>query len=239
VYLAERLGIDLWTGKNGPDGWLQYTQSLARQRNVRTLFAVGNEEYGTFVNIPGLGVYSHLDDMVAPLDNKLGPFPPAKNEVYPWAQFRDGRLQKIRQAHGRMVWQFNENEELSRVLLDEAILKGTYGAISSFHFGRGNFLEYDPFLMSYSGRISMVGLQDAHGDEPWWWGDSLTSFRTLFLAKEVTWDSFLDAIDRKRAMSIRHDRYTQWETEFSGGLPEVRGLRHGAPGSMVLVGEIR
>jgi hypothetical protein len=121
-----------------------------------------------------------------------------------------------------MVWQFNENEELTRVLLDEAILKGTYAAISSFHFGRGNFLEYDPFLMSYSGRIPMVGLQDAHGTEPWWWGDSLASFRTLFLAKELSWSAFLEALDTKRVMSIRHDRYTNNETEFSGGLPEVR-----------------
>jgi hypothetical protein len=222
VYLADKLGIDLWTAKNSPDGWIQHTQQLARERKVPTLFAVGNEEHGMYVKIPGLGQYSHLDDLVAPADNNLGSFPPVKNAVYPWAQFRDTRLQQIRDAHGRMVWQFNENEELSRVLLDEAILKGTYGAISSFHFGPGNFLEYDPFLMSYSGRIPMVGLQDAHGEEPWWWGETLSSFRTLFLAREVTWNSFLEAIDQKRVMSIRNDRYTNWQTEFSGGLPEVR-----------------
>jgi prenyltransferase beta subunit len=222
VYLAERLGIDLWCAKNGPDGWLQHTQKLARNRNLPTLFAFGNEEYGTFVNIPGLGRYSHLDDMIAPPDNTLGPFPPVKNEVYPWPKFRDGRLQQIRSAQGRMVWQFNENEELSRVLLDEAIQKGTYAAISSFHFGRGNFLEYDPFLMTYSGRIPMVGLQDAHGDEPWWWGDSLNSFRTLFLAHELSWPAFLEALAKNRILSVRHDRYTHDETEFGGCLPEVK-----------------
>jgi len=222
VFLAEKLGIDLWCAKNGPEGWLQHTQQLAQDRKLPTLFAFGNEEYGTFVNVPGLGRYSHLDDMIAPADNILTPFPPVKNEVYPWPKFRDGRMQQIRDAKGRLIWQFNENEELSRILFDEAIQKGTYAAISSFHFGRGNFLEYDPFLMTYSGRIPMVGLQDAHGEEPWWWGDSLASFRTLFLARELSWSSFLDALQHNRILSVRHDRYTHNETEFSGCLPEVK-----------------
>jgi hypothetical protein len=83
----------------------------------------------------------------------------------PWHVFRDQRIGAVRKAGGVMIWQFNENEELTRVLLDEAVEMGTYAAVSQFHFGNENFLNTQPFLMRYQDVLPFVALQDAHTRE--------------------------------------------------------------------------
>jgi hypothetical protein len=222
VFLAEKLGIHIWAAKNAAEGWIDEAQRVARLRKAPTLFAVGNEEYGTYVELPGLGTYSHLTDMVAPNNHNWGEQMPKKKFPYPWTEFRDTRIKDLKRGSGRMVWQFNENEELTRVLLDEAAGNGTYGAICTFHFGNENFLDSQPFLMRWYGRIPMVALQDAHGGESWWWGDFLSGFRTLFIAREPSWEAWLEALDRDHVMAVRRDRITNWETQLAGGAPEVR-----------------
>ncbi len=121
VYLAEKLGIHIWTAKNSAPGWIAAAQRIADARKAPVQFATGNEEYGTFVTVPGLGTYSHLVDLVAPRDHDFGEQAAKKNFGYPWAEFRDTRIRRLRAAGGRLVWQFNENEEITRVMLDEAI----------------------------------------------------------------------------------------------------------------------
>lgn len=221
VLLAGALGIHIWSAKNSAPGWIEEAQQIARRKRVPVLFAVGNEEYGTFVKVPGLGTYSHLDDYVVPAEGNRGPQFPKKDYPYPWSEFRDMRIRQIRAAGGRMVWQFNENEELTRALLDEAVEKGTYGAICTFHFGNEDFLSSQPFLMRWYGRLPMVALQDAHGGESWWWGDFLSGFRTLFIAREPTWQGWLSALGRNHVMSVRRDRATNWKLETAGGLPNA------------------
>jgi hypothetical protein len=222
VVLAEKLGIHIWAAKNSAPGWIAEAQRIADVRKVPVTFAIGNEEYGTYTSVPGLGAYSHLVDLVAPPDRDFGAQLPKKNFAYPWEEFRDTRIRQLRAGRGRMIWQFNENEEITRALLDEAAQKGTYSAISTFHFGLENFLESQPFLQRWLGRIPMVALQDAHGGESWWWGDWLTGFRTLFIAREPTWDGWLEALDRNHVASARRDAVTKWELQIAGALPHVR-----------------
>lgn len=222
VFLAEKLGIHIWTAKNAADGWIEEAQRIADARKVPVLFAVGNEEYGTYVKLAGLGTYSHLSDLVAPNNHKTGEQMPKKKFAYPWTEFRDTRIRELKQGSGRMIWQFNENEELTRVLLDEAAEARTYGAIATFHFGNENFLDSQPFLMRWYGRIPMVALQDAHGGESWWWGDFLSGFRTLFIAREPTWEAWLEALEHDRVMAVRYDKITNWQMQFAGGSPAVR-----------------
>ena len=64
------------------------------------------------------------------------------------------------------------------------VQRGGYAAISSFHFGNPDFTNSEPFLKHYWQRIPFIALQDAHGNEPWWWAGQLTGLRTLFLAAE-------------------------------------------------------
>ena len=222
VVLAKTLNIQLWTAKNASREWIAEAQRIASLHHVSVQFARGDEEYGTYTSVRGFGTYSHLDDLVAPGDAHLRPYPPQKDVPMPWTQFRDTRIKAIREDKGRMVWQFNENEELTRVLLDEACRTGDYGAISSFHFGLDDFLDFEPFLMEWEGRIGMIGLQDSHGGESWWWADQLEGFRTLYLAEEPSWNSFVKAIDNKWVLSVRRDASTSHELEWSGALPEVR-----------------
>ncbi|WP_446743418.1 prenyltransferase/squalene oxidase repeat-containing protein [Silvibacterium acidisoli] len=222
VMLAEHLKIDLWTAKNSSPGWIQQAQTIADRRGSRIRFAQGNEEYGTYTSVAGFGMYSHLDDLVAPGDVDLGPYPPQKNVGMPWTLFRDTRIRKVLAERGRMIWQFNENEELTRILLDEAARTHSYAAVSSFHFGLDDFLEFEPFLMEWEGRLPMIGLQDAHGGESWWWAEQLAGFRTLYLAEDASWEGFLKALDNKWTLSVRHDRSRNGETQWSGALPEVR-----------------
>jgi len=128
----------------------------------------------------------------------------------------------VRKADGVMIWQFNENEELTRILLDEAVETGTYAAVSSFHFGNENFLNTQPFLMRYQDVLPFVALQDAHTRESWWWGDQLAGFRTLFLAREPSWEGWLEALRLNRVMAIRHDVVSGFLTWLGGGTKDVR-----------------
>jgi hypothetical protein len=224
VLLAKSLGIHLWTAKNSPAGWIEKAQAVADEQRVPVRFGIGDEEYGTYVAVPGLGCYSHLVDFVAPHGTDSGKQLPRKNHPYPWPEFRDTRIAALRKGGGRLIWQFLENEELTRVLLDEAATAGTYSGISTFHFGNENFLHSQPYLHRWYGRIPFVGLQDAHGTESWWWGNQLAGFRTLFLAKEPTWEGWLDALAKNHVMAVRRDAVTNWRTEFAGGSPEVREI---------------
>ncbi|MGH9632765.1 MAG: prenyltransferase/squalene oxidase repeat-containing protein, partial [Bryobacteraceae bacterium] len=220
--MAGALGIHIWAAKNANEEWIQEAQRAAGARSVPVIFAVGDEEYGTYVSVPGLGTYSHLADLIAPADQDFGSPMPKKEHAYPWSEFRDKRITPLRRAKGRMVWQFLENEELTRVLLDAAVASGTYSCISSFHFGNENFLHSQPYLHRWYGRLAMVGLQDAHAAESWWWGDQLAGFRTLFIAKEPTWDAWLEALEKGHVMAVRRDRVTNWKTHLAGGTRDVR-----------------
>jgi hypothetical protein len=222
VELAKALRIHLWAAKNAPAGWVERCQKVADERDVTVRFLVGNEEYGSYQAIPGLGSPSHLSDLIAPAGSNFGAPMNDPKKVVPWPVFRDQRIGALRKARGSMIWQFNENEELTRVLLDEAVETGTYSAVSSFHFGNENFLETQPFLMRYHDVLPFVALQDAHTAESWWWGDQLAGFRTVFLAKEPTYEAWLEALREKRVMAIRHDAISGFKTRLAGGGPEVR-----------------
>lgn len=222
VEMARTLGIHLWCAKNSPEGWIARAQKIADDRGVRVLFAVGNEEYGTYVDVPGLGAYSHLVDVVAPPGVPFGEPLANPKKPWPWTQFRDTRIAALRRAGGRNTWQFNENEELTRILLDEAVETGTFAAIATYHFGNENFQHTQPFLMRYHGVLPMIALQDAHAKESWWWGDQLEGFRTVFLARRPDWEGWLEALRENRVMAICADARTNFETRFAGGSEPVR-----------------
>jgi hypothetical protein len=158
-----------------------------------------------------------LADIVAPSALDIGPPLTPKESFLPWGRFRDERLRRLRHAGGQAVWQFNENEEFTRILLDEAVRTGSYAAIASFHFGNENFLNTQPFLMRYSGVLPFVALQDAHASESWWWGNELEGLRTVFLAEEPSWQAWLEALRTNRVMAIRQDVHTDFKPRFAGG----------------------
>ncbi|MFB3827029.1 MAG: prenyltransferase/squalene oxidase repeat-containing protein [Bryobacteraceae bacterium] len=222
VELARALRIHLWGAKNAAPGWVERCQEVADRRKAPVVFFPANEEYGGYVHVPGLGTYSHLSDTTAPPGVDFGaPMNDPKAPV-PWPRFRDERIGALRKAGGAMIWQFNENEELTRILLDEAVERGTYAAIASFHFGNENFLNTQPFLRRYEGVLPFVALQDAHTRESWWWADQLAGFRTVFLAREPTWKGWMEALREHRVASIRHDAINEFHTEWGGGDEAVR-----------------
>ncbi|MGI6457060.1 MAG: prenyltransferase/squalene oxidase repeat-containing protein [bacterium] len=220
VELARALRIHLWGAKNAKPEWIQQAQRIANQQQVPVQFFVSNEEYGTWVNVPGYGTYSHTSDIIAPADSDFGPSL-AKADVVSWEEFRQKRLSPLLQAKGRLIWQFGENEELVRLFLDDSIQRGGYAAISTFHFGNPDFFNSEPFLQSYRGRIPFVALQDAHGSEPWWFADMTTGFRTVFLATEPTWEGWLNALEKNWVASIRHDQLSANNTWIHAGSDEV------------------
>jgi hypothetical protein len=114
-------------------------------------------------------------------------------------------LKPLEKGQGRLIWQFGENEALVRVLLDDSIQRGGFAAISTFHFGNPDFTNTSPWLKQYRGQIPFVALHDAHGPEPWWFGDMTEGFRTLFLAKEPTWEGWLEALKNNWVAAVRKD----------------------------------
>lgn len=216
VDLAGSLGISLWGAKNATPGWIARCQALADQRRVPVTFFAANEEYGTWVGVPGMGTYSHTSDVVAPAGGEFGASL-ANRGVVSWPAFRERRLAPLVNAGGRLIWQFGENELLVRMLLDDSLDRGGYAAISTFHFGNPDFTNSEPFLKRYHGKIPFVALQDAHGDEPWWFADMTTGFRTLFLATEPTWEGWLNALRSNRVVAVRRDAVSGFKTWMHGG----------------------
>jgi hypothetical protein len=125
---------------------------------VPVTFFTADEEYGTWVDIPGLGTYSHTSDLVAPAGADIGPplgtraAPPAPVS---WGDFRTRRLAPLERGGGRLIWQFGENEELVRMFLDDSVERGGFAAISTFHFGNPDFQNTEPFLNRWRGPDSV------------------------------------------------------------------------------------
>ena len=164
VDLARSLKIDLWGAKNGKPGWTARVREIAAQEKVPLLVFTADEEYGTWVDIPGLGTYSHTSDLVAPMGADIGP--PLGTRAAPpapvtWPEFRTRRLVPLERGGGRLIWQFGENEELVRMFLDDSVERGGCSAISTYHFGNPDFMNTEPFLNRWRGRIPFIGLQDA------------------------------------------------------------------------------
>ena len=220
VDLARALRIHLWGAKNAKPEWMARAQSIADAQKVPVKFFVSDEEYGTWVNVPGLGTYSHTSDIIAPPGSDIGASLSNKG-VVSWPEFRRRRLVPLEQGKGRLIWQFGENEELVRMYLDDSVERGGYAAISTFHFGNPDFTNSEPFLHRWRGQIPYVALQDAHGNEPWWFADMTTGFRTVFLATEPTWDGWLHALKQNWVVAIRHDALSKFKTWMHSGSREV------------------
>jgi hypothetical protein len=223
VELARALRIHLWGAKNSKPGWIESAQALADERKVTVTFFAANEEYGTYASVPGLGTYSHVSDLFAPAGADIGPSLAGK-EAMPWTQFRVKRHAALDRVGGRLFWQFGENEEFTRAVLDDSLERGGFAAISTFHFGNSDFLNSQPFLYRYRHRLPFIALQDAHGTEPWWWSDKLAGFRTLFLAREPTWSGWMNALQKDWVVAVRHDTVSGFKTWMHGGAPGTQDL---------------
>lgn len=220
VRLAKSLRIDMWGAKNPKPGWIEEAQAIARREGADVQFFVANEEYGTWMQIPGFGTYSHMSDIIAP-DEAAAEGSLASNAPLTWDEFHRRRVLPLTKSGGRMVWQFGENEELVRVLLDQSLDEQGFSMISTFHFGNPDFTNTEPFLNHYRGRLPMVALQDAHGPEPWWFSDMTSGFRTLFLAREASWESWLEALENRWTVAVRRDEVSHGKLLHHAGSADV------------------
>jgi hypothetical protein len=216
VDLARTLRIHLWGAKNAKPEWIVRAQAIADDQKVPVTFFISNEEYGTWVDVPGLGTYSHTSDIIAPPNSDFRPSL-SNTGVASWPKFREQRLAHLEEGNGRLIWQFGENEELVRLYLDDSVERSGYTAISTFHFGNPDFTNSEPFLHRWRGLIPYVALQDAHGEEPWWFADMTTGFRTVFLATEPTWEGWLNALKYNWVAAIRHDALSGQKTWIHSG----------------------
>ena len=220
VGLAHSVRVHFWGAKNAKPDWIQRAQAIADARKVPVRFFTANEEYGTWLAVPGMGTYSHTSDVIAPAGADFGPSL-ANQGAVSWKQFRDRRLDPLQNAGARLLWQFGENEQLTRTLLDDSLARGGFAAISTFHFGNPDFTNSEPFLQHYRGQIPFIALQDAHGPEPWWFADMTTGFRTLFLAPEASWENWLTALKNNWVAAVRHDAISGFKTWIHAGSSPV------------------
>jgi hypothetical protein len=91
VELADALRIHLWGAKNAKPEWLARGKAIAAERNVDVKFFVSNEEYGTWIDVPGMGTYSHMSDIAGPIGVNLGSALTGNN-ASSWSDFRRLRL---------------------------------------------------------------------------------------------------------------------------------------------------
>ncbi|MDP3072588.1 MAG: prenyltransferase/squalene oxidase repeat-containing protein [Opitutaceae bacterium] len=224
VELARGLQIDLWGAKKSSRAWRDRFAAIAAERRVPVTLFTSDEEHGTWVDIPGFGTYSHMSDVIAPASADIGApvgLDRATARAVSWEEFRTRRLAPLTRADGRLIWQFGENEPLMRMVLDDSVARGGFAAISTYHFGNPDFLNSQPFLNRWRGRLPFVALQDAHGAEPWYFADFTTGFRTLFLATEPTWAGWLNALKQNWTVPVRRDVWTKGVTWMHSGSDEV------------------
>src|SRR5690606_37935777 len=103
----------------------------------------------------------------------------------------------------------------------EGVRTNGYLAISTIHFGQ-NFLFWLPYLYQYRYQLPFITLQDAHGPESWWWSNELINHRTLFIAKEPSYDALILALKNNWVAAVRHDSLTNFKTRILGGTSEAR-----------------
>lgn len=221
VAVAAAARIDLWGAKNASAAWLERARRAAADTRTPVRFFTSREEQGTWVRMPGVGTYSHTSDLIAPDGADIGASI-ASDRSWTWPEYRARRLGPLERAGGCLIWQFGENEEITRLFLDDSLARGGYAAISTFHFYNPDFVNSEPFLERWRGQLPFVALQDAHGYEAWWASELLTGSRTLFLAKEPTWEGWREALRMNRVLAMRHDRISRGETWMHYGSEEVR-----------------
>lgn len=220
VALAKSLNIHLWGAKNATPEWREKVVEIARRNKVPVSFFLADEEYGSWVKIPGSGTYSHIADIMAPFDSEIGRSVANKGPVS-WQDFQERRLAPLRKGQGRLNWQFGQHEDVIRLFLDDSLMRPGYSAISTFHFGNIDFTTSEPFLHRWRGQLPFIALQDAHGIEPWWFCDQTEGMRTLFLGTEPTWEAWLKALDKNWVAAVRHDYRTQYQTWIHSGSDEI------------------
>lgn len=226
VALAKALKIHLWGAKNATPEWRAQVNAIARREGVPVTFFRADEEYGSWVEIPGSGTYSHIADIMAPYDTEIGESLANKGPV-PWQEFRVRRVEPLRKGQGRLNWQFGQHEDVIRLFLDDSLMRPGYSAISTFHFGNIDFSTSEPFLHRWRGQIPFIALQDAHGNEPWWFCDQTEGMRTLFLGTEATWDAWLKALKNNWVAAVRHDYRTKYQTWIHSGSDEITAFIKG------------
>lgn len=217
VMLADSLHIQLWGCKNGPNGWISRAQEIADEKKVPVTFFNSDEPYGKFVHIKGMGSFGHILDFIAPAHTKL----PEVGDDPSWQEYHKNYVQPLLKDGGALLLQISNNEPLARIILDESIKNGGYAAISTIHFSQ-NFLFFLPYLYQYRYQLPFVALEDAHGSQSWWWADDLLHYRTLFLAKEPTYEAMMKALKNNWAVAVRHDSLSGYKTRILGGAPGVQ-----------------
>ncbi|MDO4627969.1 MAG: prenyltransferase/squalene oxidase repeat-containing protein [Planctomycetia bacterium] len=217
VELARTLKIHLWGAKNSNPEWIFVAQKKADELGVPVTFFASNEEYGFVVDVPGIGRFTHLNDPISP-KRSISPWSRRQGT---WKQFWEEKLAPMKMDGERMIWQICDHEVAGRLLLDESLLHDGYAMLSTFHFGCHNMAWATPYIMRYRHEIPMVALQDAHG-EAWWWRNHLTRYKTLFLAEKPTWAGWLNALEKKRVVAVRKDRWTFDRLRMLGGSDAVR-----------------
>ena len=192
VQVSKELKIHLWGAKNAKPEWIAAAQAEADRCGVLVRFFRSDEAYGERRDIPGLGNFSHLRDPATP--------PNGARDTRPF-----------------QLWQMCDHECCARVWLDS----GEYDGIGTFHFGCFDMTWILPFLYQYEETIPFVSNQDSHG-ETWWWRGELAAYRTVFLAKEGTWDGFREACGKGLVTSIREDAHTEGRLRMIGGSQEAK-----------------
>ncbi len=218
VMLADSLKIHLWGVKYPVPGWLEAAQKIAEEKEVPVTFFMSDEPHDDLLAVPGMGSFDHVLDYIAPAGTPIHYPDSAKFE-----EFKTGTLKDLKQANGGLMLQVSNNEPLARLLLDESVNNFGYLAISTVHFGQ-NFMFWLPYIAEYRYRLPLVTLQDAHGTESWWWSNELVNHRTLFIAKEPTYDAMINALKKNWVVGARHDSVSNFKTRMLGGTYPARSF---------------
>jgi prenyltransferase beta subunit len=216
VMLADSLKIHLWGIKYAVEGWVEAAQKIAKEKKVPVTFFISDEPHDNLLTVPGMGSFDHVLDYIAPVNASVH-----FEDSITFADFKNTTLKKLKEVGGGLMLQVSNNEPLARMLIDESINNSGYLALSTFHFSQ-NYMVRLSYLAQYRYRLPLVSLQDAHGTESWWWSNELVNHRTLFIAKEPSYEAMIASLKNNWIAAVRHDTVTNNKTEMYGGIPAAR-----------------
>lgn len=120
----------------------------------------------------------------------------------PWEEYKKEVIEPIL-AMGNLYYPELDYTRLNAyIVYDEGLNGGVgYNAVPAAHFGNYDWVRHFPYKERWLGQLPMIADGDAHGDIHEW-KENLESYRNIFIAKDYTYASYIEASQNQRSVCV-------------------------------------
>jgi len=187
VGYAAQAGIDLLGIKTSNMSFVNECRLYAREHGIPVQIVASDEQYAANLNISSIGAFGHVANIVG---EHFFVFP----RMATWSVFKRD-IKRLHDLQGLIHLQTDYCPEFTIALLDDSVLSGDGYDAASFD------LLGQPWTERYWRVLPMIYSADAHYDL-WQTRHKYETDRTLFIARNNTWEGFLDAVRANRIVRV-------------------------------------